>query len=359
MRRILSWVFLVGICAILAVGLGAYQWYRSAISTPLPVGAGASVTVPCGAGVSGISDRLVAAGIIRSKPLFRLHVQLTGQARSLKYGEYAIPEGTTLAGLADILEGGETMRRRLTIPEGLTTWQILQRIEALAGEGLLVTDPALARNECNRDALEPFEPPAEGSLAPNTYYFSKGDYVGPILARMAEDQQQILQEVWAAYEARVAADPEARLPLATPQEALILASIVERETAVPEERARVAGVFVNRLRQGMKLQTDPTVVYAVSQGRGVMDRPLTLTDLRQPLAHNTYVNAGLPPTPIAHPGRAAIEATLNPEKHAYLFFVADGTGGHAFAEDFEGHKENVARWRQIQAERRAAEAAAE
>lgn len=356
MRRVFGWILLILIAGGGLAAIATVHWYRSTVNAPLDVPDGASITVPCGANVSLIGDRLVDAGILDTTALFRLHVQLSGAGRSLKYGEYRVAQGTSLADLVDLLASGRTIRRRLTIPEGLTSWQIMQRLDAMVAEGLLVADPAEARNECNRQALEPFAPPAEGTLAPDTYFYAKGDYIGPILDRMRARQSEILTEAWGAYQARVAADPSAALPLANPEQVLILASIIERETAVAEERRRVAGVFINRLRLGMKLQTDPTVVYAVSGGRGVMDRALTLDDLRQPLAHNTYVNPGLPPTPIAHPGEAAIVAALTPEAHDYLFFVADGTGGHAFATDFDGHRENVRRWREIQAERRAAAA---
>jgi UPF0755 protein len=223
------------------------------------------------------------------------------------------------------------LRWRVTVAEGTTTWQVvegLRRADFLTGE------------------LR--ERPPEGSLAPDSYEVARGADRAQLLAQMAERQARILAAEWA--------ERQDGLPYASPEEALIMASIIEKETGVAEERGQVASVFVNRLRRGMKLQTDPTVIYGVTRGEGVLGRGLRQSELRRETPWNTYVIDGLPPTPIANPGRASIRAALNPDETPYLFFVADGTGGHAFAATLEEHNRNVARWREI--ERTRGEAAA-
>jgi UPF0755 protein len=218
-------------------------------------------------------------------------------------------------------------RFRVTLAEGVTSWQVVESLRALdlLGGGVAET-------------------PAEGSLAPDSYEVRPGEDKAALIAEMQARQERILSDLWAAR--------AEGLPLETPQEALILASIVEKETAEPEERPVVASVFVNRLRQGMRLQTDPTVIYGVTEGRGTLGRGIRRSELREATPYNTYVIEGLPPTPIANPGRRSIAAALNPAETDYLFFVADGSGGHAFAETLAEHNENVARWRAIEAERR-------
>jgi UPF0755 protein len=220
------------------------------------------------------------------------------------------------------------------VVEGTTVWQVVTSLNAL-------------------DILEGevTEFPPEGTLAPDSYGVLPGTEVADLIARMSTEQAQFLAEAWAQR-----AD---ELPLATPEEALVLASIIEKETAVADERRQVSSVFVNRLRQGMRLQTDPTVIYGVTEGQGVLDRGLRQSELTRETPWNTYVIDGLPPTPIANPGRAAIEAALNPDETDYLFFVADGTGGHAFATNLDDHNRNVAAWRAIEAEQAAAAEAAE
>ena len=217
-------------------------------------------------------------------------------------------------------------RYRIAFAEGVTSWQVVEGLRAV-------------------DVLEGevAEIPDEGTLAPRSYELRVGDSRADILARMSEAQAVILAAAW---ESR--ADG---LPLETPQEALILASIIEKETGVAEERRQVASVFVNRLERGMRLQTDPTVIYGITEGRGVLGRGLRQSELRGATPWNTYVIEGLPPTPIANPGRASIEAAVDPDSTDYVFFVADGSGGHAFAETLAEHNRNVARWREIEAER--------
>ena len=215
------------------------------------------------------------------------------------------------------------VRLSLVMAEGVTSWQV---VEALRAADFLTGEVA--------------EIPAEGSLAPDTYLLEKGGDRNAILAQMASRQAAILAQEW-----------EARpfgMPYETPEEALIMASIVEKETGQADERPQVASVFVNRLRQGMRLQTDPTVIYGVTNGQAVLDRGLRRSELDTPTPFNTYRIDGLPPTPIANPGRAAIRAALNPDTTDYIFFVADGTGGHTFSRTLEEHNAAVARWREIE-----------
>jgi UPF0755 protein len=220
----------------------------------------------------------------------------------------------------------------VVVPEGLTSWQVVELLNAR--EELTGEVPAV---------------PLEGSLAPAGYDFQRGDTREELLGRMQEEQTEIVDEAWAARA------PD--LPLNSPEELLTLASIVEKETAVAEERRRVASVFVNRLRRGMRLQTDPSVIYGITEGKAPLGRGLRASELAMATPYNTYVREGLPPTPIANPGRAAIEAAADPEDTEFLYFVADGSGGHVFARTLEEHNANVATWRRIEA-RRAAEAKA-
>ena len=236
-----------------------------------------------------------------------------------------------------LLNQGGNVVRRVVVPEGLTSWQVVELLNARDDlTGAVATLPP------------------EGSLAPAGFDFQRGDDRTGLIERMQAEQKAILDAAWASRA------PD--LPLASEEELLTLASIVEKETAVPEERRRVASVFVNRLKRGMRLQTDPTVIYGITEGKGALGRGLRATELAQATPYNTYVRAGLPPTPIANPGKAAIEAAANPEPDDFLYFVADGTGGHAFARTLEEHNRNVANWRRIEgqraAEARAAEAAA-
>jgi UPF0755 protein len=228
------------------------------------------------------------------------------------------------------------VRFRVSLAEGVTSWQV---VEALRLADFLTGEVA--------------EVPAEGTLAPESYEVTPGTPRAEVLTRMAELQEQRLAEVWA--------NRDEGLPIETPEEALILASIIEKETGIAAERGTVASVFVNRLREGMRLQTDPTVIYGVTEGRGVLGRGLRQSELRRETPWNTYVIDGLPPTPIANPGIESLRAAVSPEETDLLFFVADGSGGHVFARTLAEHNENVARWREIERERaqEAAEAAEE
>jgi UPF0755 protein len=281
------------------------------------------VVLPRGAGLDEITARLDAAGVIDRPWLFRLAVRLRGQDRALKAGEYAFPARVTPASVINMLARGETVARRLTVAEGLTVaevYRLLAETDGLAGE-------------------LPYPPPAEGSLLPETYFYALGDERAELVRRMRQGMLDLLDDLWAAR--------NQALPLTDRQQALILASIVDKETSLAEERALVAAVLFNRLRHGMRLQSDPTVIYGLTDGTGALDRALTRGDWRHDSVYNTYRIDGLPPGPIGNPGRASLEAVFNPAAVDYLYFVADGTGGHAFASTLEEHNRNVARWRQI------------
>ncbi|MEO1470737.1 MAG: endolytic transglycosylase MltG [Pseudomonadota bacterium] len=329
MRHLAANVLTIMVVAAVALGI-AVRVAGDRVAAPGPLAADIVVTVPQGAGVARISEILAEAGAIEEPMLFRLAARYSGQAQALKFGEYNLPAGASIEEILAKLTEGDTIEYRVTVAEGLSSWEI---VELLRAEAALTGE------------IE--EIPAEGTLAPDTYFIARGDERAAVIARMQAAQASILDEAWARR------DPG--LPLESPEEALVLASIVEKETGVGEERAQVASVFVNRLNRGMPLQSDPTVIYGITEGRGSLGRGILRSELRQRTAWNTYTIPALPPTPIANPGRAAIEAVLSPADTPYLYFVADGTGGHAFAQTLEEHHANVRVWRRIEAERRAAE----
>lgn len=316
------------------LAIAALAWVWTAYYGPGPRAAEGDETVVIlrsGAGLSEIASTLRAAGVVRSADAFRAAATLTGADRSLRAGEYRIESRASLAEVVEKLRSGEVVRHFVTLPEGRSA---IQAVEILNANPILVGEVAV---------------PPEGSLWPETYEVTRGETRESVIRRMQAAHDRGLAELWATR--------QADLPISTPEEAVILASIVEKETGLAEERPRVAAVFVNRLRRGMRLESDPTVVYGVSGGQP-LGRGLRLSELQRETPYNTYLVAGLPPTPIANPGRAALEATLNPPETDELFFVADGTGGHVFARTFEEHLANVARWRQIERQR-LAEAARE
>ncbi len=270
-----------------------------------------------------IADQLEAAGVIDSSALFSIMALLDGQRGALKRGEYAFKAGATMREVEDELAHHRVVKHKLPIPEGLTSEQIAQRVR---DDDLLVGDIK--------------ETPREGSLLPDTYVFERGDTRQALIAHMAAAQTKMIGEIWQ----KRAAD----LPIKSPGELVTLASIVEKETGKADERSRVAGVFVNRLQKHMKLQSDPTIVYGLVFGKGTLGRSITKADLQEATPYNTYYIDGLPPGPICNPGRAALEAVANPAHSRDLYFVADGTGGHAFAETLDQHQKNVAHWRQIE-----------
>jgi UPF0755 protein len=323
--RLLAVLLLFLLLAAGAAGLG-YRWLLARLDAPGPLAAETVVVIPRGASSATIAERLAATGVIPDQRLFMLGLALDGDGPALRAGEFAFPAGASIRQAIDILRTARPVQRRLTVPEGLTVAQVVALIEA--AEGLTGTIDAA---------------PAEGTLLPETWAYSWGETRASILRRMTEAMDRTLAEAWAA---RL---PD--LPLASPREALILASIVEKETGVAEERGKVAGVFVNRLRRGMPLQSDPTVIYAVTGGTGMLDRPISRADLETDHPVNTYRNRGLPPLPIASPGRASLMAAVRPERTDALYFVADGSGGHVFSRTLEEHNRAVARWRQIERER--------
>ncbi|WP_318658528.1 endolytic transglycosylase MltG [Indioceanicola profundi] len=324
-RRRWPWLVAALLLVLVLAGAGTAWIARQHYIQPGPLAADATLVVERGSGVQAIARQLESAGIVRRHWELLIAARLRESARRLRAGEYAFPAGISLKGALDILESGKTVVRRLTIPEGLTSAQI---VELLRAETALSGEIA--------------EVPPDGTLLPETYHFSYGDNRAELLGRMETGMRELLAQAW---EKRA---PD--LPVATAEQAVTLASIVEKETGVAAERPKVAAVFVNRLRLGMRLQSDPTVIYALTEGKGPLDRPLTRADWKLEHPYNTYFIAGLPPGPIANPGAESIRAVLNPDNHEYLYFVADGSGGHAFAETLEEHNRNVAAWRRFQRE---------
>ncbi len=361
--------------------VGLVTWGTSQYRAPGPLSQAICLQVPGGSNMRTVADQLVEKEAVSSPVIFRMGADYSDKSRALKAGSFLVPENASMEEIVDIVTRGgrntcgtEVIYRvginrtqvdvreldpatnrfveivsfnaaeedaplaylnvrdasdttfRVTIAEGTTSWQVAYSLGEL---DVLQSDIT--------------ETPLEGALAPDSYDIRPGEPVSAVLARMQSAQARILEEAWAS---RVDG-----LPLETPEEALILASIIEKETGVADERRQVASVFINRLNRGMRLQTDPTVIYGITRGEGVLGRGLRQSELRGATPWNTYVIEGLPPTPIANPGRASIEAALDPDSTDYVFFVADGTGGHAFATNLDDHNRNVARWREIEAQR--------
>jgi len=277
-----------------------------------------------GSGVNEIASILETAGAVRSAPVFAAAAQLTGAARSLKAGEYEIPSRTSMAGVLRKLREGAVVRHFVTIPEGVTAEMTVD---------ILMANPILVGGA---------PVPPEGAILPETYEVTRGEDRASVLARMMDARDKLLVQLWAQR--------SPGLPYNTPEEAVILASIVEKETAKPEERPMIARVFVNRLQSGMRLQSDPTIIYGISRGKP-LGRGIRQSELLGPTPYNTYAVDGLPPTPIANPGRESLAAAVAPPPGDQLYFVADGTGGHAFASTLEEHERNVAKWREIERRR--------
>ena len=324
--RLILLILVLGIGAALAAG---WAWQR--FTGPGPLAGERIVVVERGAGVNAIAEQLAREGVLADPWTFRAGARLVAASQSLKAGEYRFAAHVSPRAVLDQLIQGDVVQRQVTIPEGLTSMQVVELLATAEGlEGAIAA------------------PPPEGSLLPETYAFTRGETREALIARMRSGMQAALAELWPKRA------PE--LPLTRPEEAVTLASIVEKETGVAAERPRVAAVFLNRLKRGMPLQSDPTVIYgltggraaSVANGEGILGRELTRADLALDHPYNTYRIPGLPPGPIANPGRAALAAVLNPPATEELYFVADGSGGHAFARTLEEHNRNVAKWRKLQ-----------
>lgn len=321
MRGMRKYIILLFVGSVLFGALFAYLGYRE-FQDPGPLDQDQPYDLTKGQGVIRTAWELEQQGFITSKDIFKIGVQLSGFERNLKAGEFAIPAGASMQNIMMILSSGQVIQHRLTIVEGWTSWQIADHLNGIDNLSDPITDL-----------------PEEGTVLPETYLYTKNTSRGDLVRRMQGRQLKLLDKIWA--------NRAPDLPFNTVQEALILASIVEKETANPEERPHIAGVFINRLKKRMRLQTDPTVIYGISR-KGFLDRPIRRSDLAAVNPYNTYKIRGLPPTAIAHPGQASIEAVLHPLKTNDLYFVADGTGGHAFASTLRQHQRNVERWRRIE-----------
>lgn len=324
--------FVMSMIVLLAIGAFAAVWYGKAeFEGEGPLAAADTILIRPSTGVGEIADLLERRGIISDARIFRLGLRAYGNDGKLKAGEYAVPAGASMHNIMDLLVSGRSILHSVTVPEGLTVKQALQRIaevEELEGE-------------------LPAELPDEGWISADTIRFTRGMMREEVVKRLMADQKALVESIW---NRRVDG-----LPLNDINEFVTLASIVEKETARGDERSRVAAVLINRLNKGMRLQSDPTIIYGLFGGDGKpSDRPIYRSDIEKPTPYNTYVIDRLPPGPIAIPGRASLEAVANPSKTKDLYFVADGTGGHAFAETLDEHNQNVARWRRIERERAAA-----
>lgn len=335
----LFWIALLGAAAALFV----FFYFTSAISRPGPFSEPRAFIVERGASGASIADKLEAEGFISDAFLFRIATRLEGGA-SLQAGEYEIPANASTRQIVELMTNGDALQHAITFPEGIT---IAAAMRIIAESDVLTGDLP--------------ETPPEGSILPDTYHVARGMTRAALLQQMRDARDEAVAEIWASR--------QPNLPLQTPEDLVNLASIVERETGIASERPLVAAVFINRLRRPMRLETDPTIIYGVClrhpercrDGRLVdaqgNRRTIRQSEIELNTGYNTYRIDGLPPTPIANPGRASLEATANPAETNALFFVADGTGGHIFASTLAEHNANVARWREIEAQRLAAERA--
>jgi UPF0755 protein len=315
----------ITIILVLMIGIGGGYFYgRQKIEAPGPLQEDKIVNIPARAGMTDIADTLQREGVIDNNRWAFIGAVFALKARSeLKPGEYLFQKNASLRDVIGTMVEGKVVQHAVTIPEGLTSEQIVAR---------------LSDNDIFSGSVR--EMPREGTLLPETYKFPRGTTRDQVIARMQQAQKRALGEIW---ERR---SPD--LPIKTPEQLVTLASIVEKETGKPDERSRVAAVFVNRLRQKIKLQSDPTIIYGLVGGKGTLGRPIKRSEIQQPSPYNTYVVDGLPPGPIANPGRASLEAAANPARTRDLFFVADGSGGHAFSDTYDQHQKNVAKLRAME-----------
>lgn len=323
-RGVFFYIFVVFLLSCI-VGTSVFSTYEFFLSEG-PLEERKEVLIEKGMPLRKIAFHLKNQGIIDSPSIFTLGVRANGKAGDLKAGEYSIPARASAKMVMDILTGGQTFIRKITIPEGLTSYQIVALLDK--ANGLTGTVEELPEN---------------GTLLPETYYYSTGDTKQQLIVRMQNAMKRTIDELW---------DKRVRdLPISTPKEAIILASIVEKETSILAEQNHVAAVFLNRLVKKMRLQSDPTVIFALSKGTGIYKKKLWSNDLKKPHPFNTYYIYGLPPEAIANPGKNAIEAVLQPFQTDDLYFVADGTGGHVFAATYAEHQRNVRAWRELKKDR--------
>ena len=322
MRRLIY--LILGFCFVVGVGsAGTGFWVYGGFTRPGPLQHDTILIVPPSTGINIIAKELASRGIISKAFIFRVGVKFFSEQEVMKAGQYLFTAHLSSRDVVKLLQTGKTVVHRITFAEGLTSTEIAAQLALTEG---LTGDLSL--------------PIAEGSLLPETYHFSYADPRSGLIKRMRKGLSKLMMGLW-PYR-------DANLPFKSQREALILASIVEKETGKPSERAHIAGVFINRLRKKMRLQSDPTVVYGITKGQGTLGRSLRRSELRQKTAYNTYTNYGLPPTPIANAGRKSIEAVLHPMKTNDFYFVADGTGGHLFSRTLKQHNRNVSNWRKIE-----------
>jgi UPF0755 protein len=324
----MSGVLSLGLVIAAVVVFGILTLERR-VEAPGPLAQDKVLLIPRGTGTSEMAELLTREGVISDTNLFELYAYLNRSKGQLKAGEFQFKAGTSIEEAIETLIQGKAILHAFTVPEGLTSEQIITR---------------LRENELLTGVIN--EVPREGTLLPDTYHFERGTSRQQLVNKMQAEAREALVKAWA----KRAPD----LAIKTPSELVILASIVEKETGKADERPRVASVFLNRLSKRMKLQSDPTIVYGIVGGKGTLGRGILRSEIDRATPYNTYAIEGLPPGPIANPGRAALEAVANPLKTRDLFFVADGTGGHVFAETLDQHNRNVARWRQIEKAREAA-----
>jgi UPF0755 protein len=306
---------------VISIAVGATLFFgKQRFDAPGPLADDKVVNIPRGLGIRDIADVLQREGVI-DQPYVFMGGAIALKARGeLKYGEYQFSKHASIADVVDTIIEGKVVQHAFTVPEGLTSEQIVARLlESTSLTGQIK------------------EIPREGTLLPETYRFTRGMTREQIIQRMQQAHRRVLQDVW---EHRL---PD--LPVKTPEQLVTLASIVEKETGRPDERTRVAAVFVNRLKSRMRLQSDPTIIYGLTGGKGSLGRPIQKNEIEQPTPYNTYVIDGLPPGPIANPGRASLEAAANPARTKEIYFVADGSGGHVFSDNYAEHQKNVARLR--------------